>query len=418
MRVRVSPSVPYGTVVVPPSKSVAHRAVICACLAGGDSTVRRVGDSQDIQATIRAMKALGASVSEEDGDLHISGGLHPGEVSIDCEESGSTLRFLIPLACLAGKRTVFTGHGRLLERPQEIYAELFAEQGIEFSHTRKQIEVCGTLKPGRFRLRGDVSSQFITGLLFVLPLLKGDSTIEILPPFESRPYVELTLSVLAQFGVTAEFSGETKLHVPGNQSYRPCGYTVEGDYSQAAFYAVLGSIGGGLVCGGLREDSAQGDRVILDIVRSFGADFMRGHCGCCFQVGTLSAQDIDLADCPDLGPALMVLAAYSDGRTVIRSAGRLRLKESDRIAAMEQELCRLGVAITSEGDTVSITGRSPLEKETTVSAHNDHRIAMSLAVFAACSDAPVIIDGAECVAKSYPGFWEDLASLGVRVKKL
>lgn len=420
MRVRVSPSVPRGTIVVPPSKSIAHRAVICACLAqGGRSTLRHVGNSQDIRATACAMQAFGAELRETRKGLSVKGGLAAGvPLVIDCGESGSTLRFLIPIACLLGQRVTFTGRGRLLERPQNVYEELFAERGIAFTHSPERIEVCGRLEAGRFRLRGDVSSQFITGLLFALPLLKGDSVVEVLPPFESRSYVELTLDVLRSFGVSAKFTDEYTLAVPGGQSYRPCDYTVEGDYSQAAFYAVLGSVCGGIICGGLREDSTQGDRVIMDIVRSFGADLMRGNCGCCFQSGRLAAQEVDLADCPDLGPALMVLAAFSDGKTVIRNAGRLRLKESDRIAAMEEELRKLGVGIRSDTDTVTIFDRSVLERETVVSAHNDHRIAMSLAVFAACSDAPVVIEGAECVAKSYPDFWEDFKSVGVRVRKL
>lgn len=407
------PFSPRGNVRIPPSKSAAHRAILCAGLAEGKSRIRNIAYSQDIRATIAGIRTLGAEATEFSDSLEITGAplfSRPyGKLEFDCGESGSTLRFLLPLAALAGAECRFTGRGRLLERPQSVYESLFS--GGEFFHTPQEIRLKGGLSAGEWSLRGDVSSQFITGLLFSLPLLDRPSRIRIQPPFESRSYVTLTLRILADFGVQAAFSDPLTLEIPGGQRFRPSDYTVEGDDSQMAFFGALGSIRGGVSCTGLRPDSVQGDRVILSILREFGAKITEEAGMVFFEPGRLQGKDIDLADCPDLGPILMVLGAFAEGETRILHAGRLRLKESDRIAAMESELRKLGVDISSDLDTVWIRGRQPLTAPAEVCAQNDHRIAMSLAVFAACAEQPVNIIGSECVAKSYPAFWEDFTSL-------
>lgn len=420
MTIRVFPSVPHGTVTVPASKSMAHRAIICACLAKGTSILRNVTWSKDIAATVRGMEALGAVISRiGENALQVEGtSLFQGSAtySVDCCESGSTLRFLIPLSSLTGREACFTGQGRLLERPQQVYRDIFREQGLEFSHTGNQIRICGSLRPGNFCLRGDVSSQFITGLLFALPMLEGNSEIRIQPPFESRSYVELTLETMKKFGVSAAFSDSLTLRIPGRQSYRSCDTVIEGDYSQAAFFAVLGSIRGEVVCDGLRADTRQGDATILDILEEFGSRGVPCGSGFRFRESLLTGRKIDLGDCPDLGPILTVLGAYSRGNTLIRNTARLKIKESDRGAVMEEELSRLGVAVRSGENDIIISGTrlfSPAA-DTLVSAHNDHRIAMSLAVFAACGEKPVCISGAESVEKSYPEFWNDLKAAGIR----
>ncbi len=419
MLATVYPSFAQGAVEAPPSKSMAHRAIICACLADGESVIRRVAASDDVNATIGAMEALGAVISRTGDTLKIRGTGGVPRLSgceIDCAESGSTLRFLIPLFSLAGCPVVYRGRGRLMERPQDVYASLFEKQGARFFQKEGALFQEGALKGGRLTVRGDVSSQFVTGLLLALPLLKEDSVIEIQPPFESRPYVLLTLQVLRDFGVNAWFEGRDTLVIPGGQRYQSTAYTVEGDYSQLAFFAVRGAIGAKTACRGVRPDSMQGDRAICSILRTAGACVEISDGGVTVSPGELCGKDIDLADCPDLGPVLMAFAAFCEGETRILHAGRLRMKESDRIAAMEAELKKLGVRIASTADTVTVSGRKPMEKPVTVCGHGDHRIAMSLAVFASAAEQPVCIKGAECVNKSYPDFFEALRRAGVRVE--
>ena len=425
MRVTIFPSEPEGQIRIPPSKSVCHRAVLCAALAdpGTESVLCNLGDSQDISATISAVQALGARFHTLGDDLRVRGtggipaGGPPSPLHIHCRESGSTLRFLIPLLSLTGREVRLTGEGRLLDRPQQVYETLFRERGLAFAHTSREIRLHGVLPPGPYALRGDVSSQFITGLLLALPLLNGDSSLTILPPAESFSYVEMTLDVLRQFGIEIHRDG-LSFAIPGRQAYRPCSFSVEGDYSQLAFFAVLGALRGRVECTGVSPQSAQGDRVILSLLRAFGADVRMQHDRVCIAAGPpLSAIEADLSDCPDLGPALMALAARARGTSVFTGAARLRLKESDRIASMESGLRACGIETASSEDTVRITGApDQILPECCVDCCNDHRIAMSFAVLAAASrGGPMTLQGAECVRKSYPGFFDDLASLGVRI---
>jgi len=263
-----------------------------------------------------------------------------------------------------------------------------------------------------------VSSQFISGLLFALPLLPGDSTLHLIPPVESRSYIDMTRAVQAAFGVHSRWLDETTLLLPGGQQYHPCDYTVEGDYSQAAFPAVLGAVCGGVTITGLGPDTLQGDAAILDILRRCGAVFTRKGDSVTFAKAPLHGVDIDLADCPDLGPVLMVLGLLCKGTTVIRNAERLRLKESDRIAAMEAELRACGGVLESDGGTITVHGCA--ERLHTPAAplhgHNDHRVVMSLAVLAAAAALPLTVDDAEAIQKSWPGFFADAAPLGVEVE--
>lgn len=418
MQATVYPSTPNGTVSVPPSKSMAHRAIIMASLANGKSVIKNIQLSKDMQATIGAMQAQGAIITIEGSCLTvdgIGGGYRDEIATLDCAESGSTLRFLIPLCAATRKHTTFTGRGRLLDRPQSVYSKIFDKCGVQFTHNADEITVSGKLNSGEFTVQGDVSSQFVTGLLLVLPLLEGDSTVRIIPPFESRSYVELTLQTMADFGVNAHFSDDNTLQIAGGQRYTSANYTVEGDYSQLAFFAVLGAINGDIKAQNMRTNSLQGDKVIMKIIADFAQKLQTDDFH--FKKAPLTARNIDLADCPDLGPILMVLASFAKGSTTIYNAGRLRIKESDRIASMELELTKLGVTITSTDDTVTIASRKEIGGKVTVQAHNDHRIAMSLAVFAACSNfnTEVLIEGAECVNKSYPDFFSDLAKVGVKI---
>ena len=408
-----------GTVSAPPSKSMAHRAVLCSALAKGTSHIENLEFSKDISATLAAAGQLCARVESGPADALVEGLGHfrPVFGPVDCCESGSTLRFLIPLASLTGQSITFVGRGRLMERPQSVYETLYREQNLHFEQANGQLTVAGSLRSGEYTLAGNVSSQFISGLLFALPLLAGDSTLHLIPPVESRSYIEMTRAAQAAFGVTSHWLDDTTLCIPGGQQYHPRDYIVEGDYSQAAFLAVLGAVKGGITLTGLAAETLQGDAAILDILRRCGAKFTRTEAGLVFEQASLHGVDIDLADCPDLGPVLMVLGLLCEGTTVIRNAERLRIKESDRIAAMEAELRACGGVLSSEGGTITVQGCKPRlhAPEAPLSGHNDHRVVMSLTVLALAADIPLAISEAEAVQKSWPHFFDALKPLGVEV---
>ena len=408
-----------GTVSAPPSKSMAHRAVLCSALAKGISHIENLEFSKDISATLAAAGQLCARVESGPADVLVEGLGHfrPVFGPVDCCESGSTLRFLIPLASLTGQSITFVGRGRLMERPQSVYETLYREQNLHFEQANGQLTVAGSLRSGEYTLAGNVSSQFISGLLFALPLLAGDSTLHLVPPVESRSYIEMTRAAQAAFGVTSHWLDDTTLCIPGGQQYHPRDYIVEGDYSQAAFLAVLGAVKGGITLTGLAAETLQGDAAILDILRRCGAKFTRTEAGLVFEQAPLHGVDIDLADCPDLGPVLMVLGLLCEGTTVIRNAERLRIKESDRIAAMEAELRACGGVLSSEGGTITVQGCKPRlhAPEAPLSGHNDHRVVMSLTVLALAADIPLAINEAEAVQKSWPHFFDALKPLGVEV---
>ena len=420
MLVTISPPARIGgTVSAPPSKSMAHRAVLCSALAKGTSHIENLEFSKDISATLAAAGQLCARVESGPADVLVEGLGHfrPVFGPVDCCESGSTLRFLIPLASLTGQSITFVGRGRLMERPQSVYETLYREQNLHFEQANGQLTVAGSLRSGEYTLAGNVSSQFISGLLFALPLLAGDSTLHLIPPVESRSYIEMTRAAQAAFSVTSHWLDDTTLCIPGGQQYHPRDYIVEGDYSQAAFLAVLGAVKGGITLTGLAAETLQGDAAILDILRRCGAKFTRTEAGLVFEQAPLHGVDIDLADCPDLGPVLMVLGLLCEGTTVIRNAERLRIKESDRIAAMEAELRACGGVLSSEGGTITVQGCKPRlhAPEAPLSGHNDHRVVMSLTVLALAADIPLAINEAEAVQKSWPHFFDALKPLGVEV---
>ena len=409
-----------GRIAAPPSKSMAHRAVLCAALAKGTSHLHHLAFSKDISATLGAAGRLCARVTTGENDAVVEGlgRFLPVDAPVDCCESGSTLRFLIPLASLTGQEVTFTGRGRLMERPQSVYKTLYQQQGLRFEQSADRLTVEGALTPGEYELAGNVSSQFISGLLFALPLLDGDSTLHLIPPVESRSYIDMTRAVQAAFGVQSRWLDENTLFLPGNQHYHPCDYTVEGDYSQAAFPAVLGAVCGGVTITGLAPETLQGDAVILDILRRCGAQFTREGDAVTFAKAPLRGVDIDLADCPDLGPVLMVLGLLCEGTTVIRNAARLRLKESARIAAMEAELRACGGVLESEGGTITVHGCADKlhAPAGTLHGHNDHRVVMSLAVLALSTGLALTVDDAEAITKSWPNFFDAIKPLGAEVE--
>lgn len=409
----ISPSVIRGTLTPPPSKSAAHRLLIAAALAG-EGRVRGLSLSADMEATLRAVRGLGVSVRLEGDAACFSPAppsSSPSPLKVDCGESGSTLRFLIPLYAARGIPAVFTGHGRLPQRPLGVYADCLPPHGVTLSAASGlPLTVTGRLTGGDFALPGDVSSQFITGLLFALPLCQEDSRIRLTTPLESAGYVDMTLQVLRQAGIRVE-PLEDGWFIPGSQTYRPLDTAVESDWSQAAFLLAAGALGGEVALTGLNPASAQGDREALALFRRFGAAVEEAPGRIVCRKAPLHGIDIDAAQIPDLVPVLAVTAALADGVTHITGAARLRLKESDRLAAVADGIRRLGGRVEEGPDSLTITGVSRLAGGR-AEGYNDHRIVMALAVAALGCDAPVTVTDAQSVAKSWPAFFEDYRTIG------
>ncbi|MBQ8080128.1 MAG: 3-phosphoshikimate 1-carboxyvinyltransferase [Oscillospiraceae bacterium] len=402
---------------IPSSKSMTHRALIAAALAEGDSRIFHPSVNLDTDATIRCLEQLGASVKMHDDLFEVYGcGLRfpSSGTLLDCGESGSTLRFLIPLFALSGNEYFFTGGGKLMERPLTVYRDLFHEAGLLFEQNGAVLRIRGPLKGGTYRIPGDISSQFISGLLFALPPAEEDSVLHIIPPYESRGYVRLTEETLAQAGISVRDEGNT-IYIPGNSRYHSSDWFVTGADSQAAVFLALGCMAGQTVeVQGMRHDSLQPDHQIISILRRMGAAIEETEGGYRVLPEELHGCEIDLADCPDLGPVLFALAQRAEGETVFRNAGRLRFKESDRIAAMQEELEKLGGNLHADGGTVIVRGGSRLHGAL-LSGHYDHRIVMALSALASGLDETVTIIGAEAVNKSYPEFFSDLSTIGPQV---
>lgn len=404
MNLTITPGRLSGAVTPPTSKSQGHRLLLAAALAEGESVIKNLSPSRDIEATTACIRALGARVEQQADGLHVlgrGGKMDKGTpLFFDCGESGSTLRFLIPIALAVAGGGSFTGHGRLMERPLKPYFDIFETKDIYYAQYDDKAGLEGELTPGDYPLPGDVSSQFITGLLYALPLLEGDSRIVITTPLESRAYVDMTLDALAQFGVAARWQGEQTLLVPGGQQYRPAAVTVEGDWSQAAFWYAARVLGNEVDIRGMDPDSTQGDKVVADCYKTLSRP---------------GDTEIDVSQCPDLVPALAAMAAVRQGRTNIVNAARLRIKESDRLAAVTCVLNAMGADVTEGADSLTVVGKTSLAGGVAVDSCNDHRIAMMAAVAATRCEAPVTVLGAECVNKSYPAFWQDCRLLGGQI---
>jgi 3-phosphoshikimate 1-carboxyvinyltransferase len=414
MKAVIKPSKATGIAAAPPSKSMAHRMLICAGLSEGESTVKGIAPSQDVLATLDCLEALGAEYKYENETVVIRGAdlqnVKDGTV-LNCRECGSTLRFFIPIALLTGKEIIFTGSETLMKRPLGVYEDMCAEHGFVFKREKRKaagsagqnekaeeiadcIRIQGRLRSGEYRIPGNISSQFISGLLFALPKSGGSSAIAIIPPVESRPYIDMTVQALKEFGVEAVWKDENTLFINAGQKYISKSTAVEGDYSNAAFLEAFNLAGGDVKVGGLKDDSLQGDKIykaLFDQIKS----------------GT---PNIDISDCPDLGPVLMAAAALKDG-AFFTGTKRLKIKESDRGEAMKQELEKFGIRAEVEEDSITVHKgalRSPMAE---LDGHNDHRIVMALSVLASVTGG--VIDGAQAVNKSFPDFFDKIKKLGI-----
>ncbi len=399
MKVLIHPGAARGTVQAPPSKSMAHRLLICAALAEGESVVRDVDRSEDILATADCLTALGASLSWEGSAVRVRGcdPRKAGPAVLRCRESGSTLRFMIPLCLLSGASMRLEGSETLLSRPLSVYEALCREHGLSLLRTDSGLLAEGVLAAGEYTVPGGISSQFVTGLLFALPLLSDSSRIRLIPPVESRSYLSLTLQALRDAGVPVSWADNCTLTVPGNAVYRPQDQVVEGDWSNAAFLEALNCAGGAVTVTGLRADSLQGDRVYRDYFARLAAE----------------SAELDLSDCPDLAPVLFAVAALCRGG-VFTGTRRLRFKESDRGAAMAREMAKFGVDLVLEENRIIVSAAGLHAPSQPLDSHNDHRIAMALSLL--CTRTGGEIDGAEAVRKSFPDYWNRFRSLGIEVE--
>ena len=403
MKIRIEKCRPAGTLTAPPSKSMAHRLLILAGLSGKSCLVHGISDSQDILATLDCLAAMGAKYKKTGETIALEGiditKALPSK-PLNCRESGSTLRFFIPIALMTGRETELLGSERLLERPLGIYEEICKESGFEFERRGSSLRVLGKLKPGTFEMDGNISSQFITGLLLVLPLLEGDSRILLRPPIESRSYIDMTMEALRLFGAEVRWNSEKEIVIKGGQRYFAKEVFTEGDYSNAAFFEALNFMGGDVKIESLRENSLQGDRVYKDLfarLKSPGAK-------------------IDISDCPDLGPVLMAVAASCGLGAKFTGTDRLKIKESSRGEVMARELRKFGAKVMEGENEIDIEPCSLSAPESCLDGHNDHRIVMAEAVLLTKTGG--VLEGAEAVNKSFPDFFEKLSSLGIEVKKI
>lgn len=391
-KVELENSILKGEVFIPPSKSAAHRALVCSFLAG-EGTVEPIINSNDMKAMEQVIGAL-----KNNSDV------------ADCIESGNTLRFMIPVAAALGKTVTFIGSGRLPERPIGDYLRLLPEHNVKCTSDGKlPLKIEGQLTSGVYEIAGNISSQYITGLLLALPILDGDSEIVLTTKLQSKPYVDMTIKVMADYGVVVE-ERENGYFIKGNQSYKKRDYTVESDWSQAAFFLVGGALNGDVILKGLDMNSTQGDKEIVSILKQFGADIEVKSDYIRAKKSVLKGIEIDVTDIPDTVPALAVAAAFAKGTTVIKGGERLRLKESDRIESVVSNLKRLGVDVEEKPDGMIITGGGA--KGALLEGYNDHRIPMAFSIAALCAQGNTVITDANSINKTYPSFFKDYNSLG------
>ena len=411
MKVQISPFEVSGTVTAPPSKSAGHRSLICAALSDKQVTIYNCGESDDMTATIEALTALGAKVERDGLTVKICPIQHNNKnVTVNCNESGSTARFMIPVAAALGaENIVFEGKGRLPERPFDIIAEALRQNGVSCSSNNLPMTVTGQLKAGRFEVAGNISSQYISGLLLALSVVEGDSEIVLTSELQSRDYVMMTVNELRVFGADIVVEPDRFL-IKGKTALSGIDRTVEGDWSQAAFHLCAGAVGGDITVKGLDLDTLQGDSAIIPLLKQFGADISVNNNGITVKKSKLNGITIDASQIPDLVPILAVTAAFSEGTTVITKAERLRIKESDRLFETATRLKAFGITVSETDDGLIIHGGTPIGAE--ITSANDHRIVMAFSVMAANSKGQSVINDCQAINKSYPLFFKDFSSLG------
>ncbi|RKY46922.1 MAG: 3-phosphoshikimate 1-carboxyvinyltransferase [Candidatus Neomarinimicrobiota bacterium] len=419
MKRSVLPSSVEGIVKAPASKSMMIRAVAAATLADGVSTLRNPSDCRDAIAAIEISKSIGAKVDSQDELVKIEG--TGGKIRlvndiINCKESGLCVRLFTPVISLSDKETLVTGEGSLLRRPVGMMKEALRRMGVDFEDNEGKlpIRLKGPLRAGKVNVDGSTSSQFVSGLLFALPLVDGKSEIEVIN-LKSKPYIDMTLSALSDFGVNVKNDGYRVFYVEGTQEYKAQEYYVEGDWSGASFLLVAGAIAGRVRVTGLKVDSLQADRAVMNVLHMAGAVVKEGKNYVEASYGTLRGFDFDATECPDLFPPLVALASCCKGRSKIKGVHRLVYKESNRAEALLEEFQKMGVRLSAENDYIVVDGEEQPEGGR-VSSHNDHRIAMACAVAGLASKEGVVISGAEAVEKSYPTFFEDIKKLGAKVR--
>lgn len=406
MKIKIKPSILNGKIEIPPSKSYSHRAVIAAALAesGKKSKIDNLKFSVDITTTTDIMENWGAKIKRFESALEIIGNdgkVVPKDKYVQCNESGSTIRFLIPIGITDENELIFDGKGKLVDRPLDSYYRIFDKQGILYKNENGKLPltVNGKLKAGNYEIDGNISSQFITGLLYALPLLDGDSKLTINKNLESKGYIDLTLEILKLAGIEIVNNDYKSFDIRGNQIYKPFDYTVEGDYSQVAFWIVAGIISANkdneVKCLHVNKNSLQGDREIIEIVERMGANIEIFDNYVLVKPSKTKGTVIDISQCPDIAPILTVLAALSEGETRIINGERLRIKESDRITSIKTELNKLGANVAEEGDSLIIQGVEGFKGGVTVNAWNDHRIAMSLAIASTRCEKEIILEEAK-----------------------
>ena len=408
-----------GVVAAPASKSEAHRRMICAGLTKGTTTLGGFMDSADTAATARCLKALGAQIEEKDDELTITG--YAKKISklpvLDCGESGSTLRFFVPIALAMADGGVFRMHGRLGQRPMDVYRDLFVPRGVRWRmgvgcDGAAELTVKGALEAGHYVMPGNVSSQFVSGLLFALPMLAEDSTLTVEPPVESADYIRMTVEALTQSGIQLEEIAPFSWRIAGNQNYQAKDGKLSGDYSQAAVLLCAGALGHQVMVTGLAQETTQGDRAVLAHLASLGAKVQEDASGVTVTAEALHGAALDMANCPDIAPILALVCQMAEGESRLAGCGRLRLKECDRLAATVETLNLLGGNAKAEGDTIVIQGVKVLKGGVTLPNYNDHRMVMLGMVAASIAKEPVTVQGVEALNKSWPEFVNVYQNLG------
>ncbi len=410
----IRPTEVHGTIAAPPSKSDGQRAVAAALLAAGTTVIDGVGWCDDLHAAVEVAGDLGATIDQRADSLEIRGGLNPRTHEFDCGESGLCLRVFAPIAALGGGEMTLHGRGSLMNRPAGMVESALTQLGVtcESRNGFPPIRLKGPLKSGHVKVDGGSTSQHISGLLFALPVVQGDSHVEVANP-HSKPYLQMTLSTLERFGVRIEHDEAlTNFFIRGGQSYTPVHYRLEGDWSGAAFMLVAGAVAGQVTVENLNPDSLQADRAILDALRQCGAEVLCDAAAVTVRKNELLAFEFDAHDSPDLVPPLAVLACYCQGTSLISGTERLKIKESNRTRALISELTKMGARVSEHEDCLRITGE--LLKGASVRTQGDHRIAMAAAVAALGAEQETVLDDADCVSKSYPNFFQDLETIGVK----